>query len=442
MKTTTYHLTQWSGQNTASNTIVSRCLKPLLLFMLCAIHQCATAQVFWQDNFENTSTPDVAAGSTRLSSLNQGFGTPSTSYFKRSSNTASDISLNASFGTTYASMSGSFIWAGENHDAAGGTENALSPVQTIEWTNIDISGKTSISFRGLFAANNVSISWDNGVNTGGSDPVGIASGNNDYILVEYAINSGSYQTLILFMGDNNTSTKILKEDTNNDGLGDGTALNNTLQEFTKTISGTGTTMKIRLTGRCNGSNEEWAVDNFRLSTPVLPVELIRFDAHTEGGTTHLAWTTGEEKNNKGFQIERSRDGRTFQKIGTVNAIGKAGNYTFTDANPIRGTNYYRLRQIDHEGTETLSKVVSVTTESNSLLSAYPNPVSDVLTIETDLSDIKNESSCDFQIINLLGQTIMTGKTAPSSATRFDVSALREGTYFLKMGSEQVKFMKK
>jgi hypothetical protein len=163
---------------------------------------------------------------------------------------------------------------------------------------------------------------------------------------------------------------------------------------------------------------------------VLPVELLKFTATTEGAKNHLTWATASETNNKGFDIERSRDGETFQTIGTVKAIGKAGNYNFIDAEPVNGTNYYRLRQIDFDGTATLSKVVSVTTKGDKHLKVYPTLVSNgFLTVDTE--------GRDYAIYNIFGQQVQSGKTTQ----RLDVSALAKGAYILKVGTEQAKFVK-
>ena len=65
-------------------------------------------------------------------------------------------------------------------------------------------------------------------------------------------------------------------------------------------------------------------------------------------------------------------------------------YNFIDNQPFT-TSYYRLRQIDNDGKETLSKVIAISSKGNFKLKIYPNPVSNVLTIETDLKD-------DYQIL--------------------------------------------
>ena len=174
-----------------------------------------------------------------------------------------------------------------------------------------------------------------------------------------------------------------------------------------------------------------ATDNgLSICSTVLPIELLSFiGKNTEGGNL-LTWTTADEVNNKGFQVERRQvAGDSWAVLGFKTANHKAGTYEFTDNTPL-STSYYRLRQIDNDGKETLSKVISVSQKGNSKLITYPNPVSNVLTVEYT-------EGGNFQVFNLLGQQVMNGK----SAQRIDVSALPEGTYFLKVGVEQVKFVK-
>ncbi|MBL7817975.1 MAG: T9SS type A sorting domain-containing protein [Saprospiraceae bacterium] len=178
---------------------------------------------------------------------------------------------------------------------------------------------------------------------------------------------------------------------------------------------------------------------------VLPVELVSFSGkNTEGGNL-LTWTTANEVNNKGFEIER-RLGGSWETLGFVASNGKAATYEFMDnQTSVRfesspKLNYYRLRQIDNDGTETLSKVISIADKGNNKLRIYPNPVSNLLTVE-------NREGGDFQILNLLGQQVLYGKTPFVSKDSFeggkglDVSALPQGSYVLKIGAEQAQFVK-
>jgi hypothetical protein len=179
---------------------------------------------------------------------------------------------------------------------------------------------------------------------------------------------------------------------------------------------------------------------------VLPVELLSFTGkHTEGGNL-LTWATANEVNNKGFQIERAPQppkgaSPTWEAVGIVNAKGKAATYEFTDKAPFGGWGLYRLRQIDNDGKETLSKVISIAAvETRHALSLHPNPVSNTLTIEFD-SPLWGLGAGNFQILNLLGQQVLSGKTPPSGSGGLDVSALPQGSYVLKVGTEQAKFIK-
>ncbi|MBL7814131.1 MAG: T9SS type A sorting domain-containing protein [Saprospiraceae bacterium] len=176
----------------------------------------------------------------------------------------------------------------------------------------------------------------------------------------------------------------------------------------------------------------------------IPVGLLSFTAAKNDNTTAniLTWATASEVNNKGFEVEKSSDGLRFEKMGFVAGNNKASTYQFLDnltsarieTSPTFLT-YYRLRQIDNDGKETLSKVITIEDKgAKGKLAVFPNPVSNLLTVE-------NTEGGNFQIFNLLGQQVLTGKTPPSGAGGLDVSALPQGTYILKVGAEQAKFIK-
>jgi Secretion system C-terminal sorting domain len=173
----------------------------------------------------------------------------------------------------------------------------------------------------------------------------------------------------------------------------------------------------------------WSPFTMGIKSAVLPIELLSFSGkNTEGGNL-LTWTTANEVNNKGFSVERL-NGSTWENIGFKTANNKASTYQFLDNNPL-STSYYRLRQIDNDGKETFSKTIYIQTNSTKgKLAVYPNPVSNLLTIE-------NTEGGNFEIINLLGQHVLSGK----AASQVDVSALPQGSYVLKVGAEQVKFVK-
>lgn len=180
-------------------------------------------------------------------------------------------------------------------------------------------------------------------------------------------------------------------------------------------------------------------------TGAVPVTWVDFAAYTEGSKNKLTWTTATELNNKGFQIERSPQPAkgaftAWDILGFVApqpAKGAFAHYEFLDAAPPSGAGgtYYRLRQIDYDGTETLSKVVTVSSKgTKGSLKVYPTVVKDILNVVT-------EDKAAYQVFNLLGQQALSGQKPSSGVWGLDVSGLPQGTYIFKVGTEQAKFMK-
>lgn len=120
----------------------------------------------------------------------------------------------------------------------------------------------------------------------------------------------------------------------------------------------------------------------------LPVELSLFGGKKTTKGIQLKWTTVSEKDNNFFEILRSSDGVVFESLNKVLGAGNSStekSYSFTDENPLSGTNYYQLSQVDYNGKSSKSKVIAVrsdleqtgfkiiSTQNNSLVfSAYAN----------------------------------------------------------------------
>jgi len=116
------------------------------------------------------------------------------------------------------------------------------------------------------------------------------------------------------------------------------------------------------------------------------VTLGDYKAYASGsGSVTVTWTTLTEVNNKYFTIDRSSDGSTFTTIDTVAGTNLAGghSYSFVDANPLKGNNYYRLSQTDFDGKTTQFNVLKVSTGASvqSGLHISPNPVSNFVHLE-------------------------------------------------------------
>lgn len=148
------------------------------------------------------------------------------------------------------------------------------------------------------------------------------------------------------------------------------------------VPGTYTTL---LTLTAIDFNDREDTDQFRFFITVdqsLPAELADFQAHvTPKEQVDLAWRTVQEFDNDQFIIERSNNGHTFQEVGAVAGAGTSSTeqqYRYRDHTPFTGQNFYRLRQVDHDGTTTYSKVVEVNTHA--IFKVYPNPADESLSL--------------------------------------------------------------
>ncbi|WP_300666926.1 T9SS type A sorting domain-containing protein [Fluviicola sp.] len=224
--------------------------KLLTLVTLLLVGLYGSAQVqFWSDNFEDSGAP---SSGTRTPSVENSWGSPATRYFFRT-NAINGTSVALQNGD-YIGMEGSKCWAAEDIDAAlNGTNGGQSPQQSITWTSINISGKTGMSFKGLFASENTGTPWE-----------GPLIPPADFMIVEYRIDGGAWTSLVRFFS-NNASNGQLSLETTGDSIGEGAQLTKTFTEYSGLISGTGTTLELRFKGSSNGTGtEEFAFDNFRL----------------------------------------------------------------------------------------------------------------------------------------------------------------------------------
>ncbi|GAB3999257.1 hypothetical protein GCM10028807_48970 [Spirosoma daeguense] len=137
----------------------------------------------------------------------------------------------------------------------------------------------------------------------------------------------------------------------------------------------------------------------------LPVTLLDFSAKPEGDRVQLAWSTTSEQDAETFVIERSRDLNEYVTVGEVRANGttdKRHDYGLTDLNPVIGANYYRLKQIDINGTSHVYKPVSaIIDETAPVVAVYPNPAS----IGQIHLRVWNVSNATIQLLTLTGQPI-------------------------------------
>jgi sugar lactone lactonase YvrE len=167
------------------------------------------------------------------------------------------------------------------------------------------------------------------------------------------------------------------------------------------------------------------------------VHLLSFTASKVSGGSQITWKTENEQNYTYFTVERSTDGgTTFNVLSSVTSSA-LGTYSFLDKAPVKGTDKYRLKIEDLNGTITYSKIVSLDygDSKNSSISniiVYPNPVGNTINLSiVQNSGLINKLSYGIKVINITGSTVKTGKTS-TSAWRENAENLAAGTYIIQV----------
>ena len=129
-----------------------------------------------------------------------------------------------------------------------------------------------------------------------------------------------------------------------------------------------------------GTTNSVRIDRVRIAGTIncpMPVEFASFEGKAVGNRVQLNWATSLERNADRFEIQRSQDAAEFGSIGQVKATGESTQkqvYGFTDEQALSGINYYRLRQVDKDGSVQFSKIIAVTTRPEALaIAVLGNP---------------------------------------------------------------------
>lgn len=198
------------------------------------------------------------------------------------------------------------------------------------------------------------------------------------------------------------------------------------------------------------TTDEMYFDDYYFSDqPFIPVELTSFTAVANNGTVNLTWTTATEVNNQGFEIERRNETSEFNSIGFVQGSGtttEQRSYSYLDQSAEQGVNYYRLKQIDFDGTFSYSDEVAVDVTSPiafDLGQNYPNPFNPSTNIKYSVPEAGNVK---IAVYNLVGEEVailVDGFTqAGTFEVTFDASNLSSGVYLYKLQSANSVMTKK
>ena len=176
-----------------------------------------------------------------------------------------------------------------------------------------------------------------------------------------------------------------------------------------------------------------------------PVTFAKFYGEQSGNVNKLYWVTTEEINNAGFEVEHSTDGITFSDLSFVQTNTATGNsygnlnYQYTDANPYKGNNYYRLKQVDKDGHSTYSAIVSINCNNYKLMSvtAYPNPMKQGSSLSLHLSGIPS-GSYEISMMDMNGVKIFSSNMMYNGIDNAVVPAtntwLPKGLYIIQLAN--------
>ena len=365
-------------------------IRIVFIFCLSLMLNAASAQI--QDNAID-DVGDIAFVAYTTNSLNGMAGFAFVLLDNCPANTSIGFSDDEWTGSSFAPVNeGEIIWTTSAAVAKGTVIKIAGPItagpnSNVTWTNSNSTANIgSISASGQFTT---------------------TSGDQLFAMTGNRTTPG---TLLAFVGTSITATGLVMDGT---GLGTGSSASSNIVLNANAVL---TTQGNKYTGStiCNGTviacktminmTASWgaigalttvagfyaAIPNF-FGGSVLPIELSTFTGKNEKAQNLLSWKTATETNNKGFDIETSKDGVHFQALEFVKGRGTTSetqNYTFTHrlAAKESGILYYRLKQMDFDGQFEYSKIIVVRSEGKqNSIAVYPNPSNGLYTISQNLT---------------------------------------------------------
>ena len=275
-----------------------------------------------------------------------------------------------------------------------------------------------------------------------SAPVVLTTGVATQITAETCVTlpGGNYQSTITLQGTN-LSYQWRRNGMDISNGGDFTIVNtptSTQLTVTNISNHSGAVFSCIITGACGSA--------FSSGCVALPVELMSFAGAWTVAGARLQWETGSEINNKGFEVQRSFDGIDFAPLGFVPGAGttpETRQYEFLDEEAAQipgGVVYYRLRQLDYDGSSNLSDAISVVVPGNAGL--------ELLAFQTGAEGLEvtllsgGERSLRLLLSDGLGRVHVQTRLALSSGqTRLAVphtQHLPPGVYFLQLSDGAIR----
>lgn len=166
-----------------------------------------------------------------------------------------------------------------------------------------------------------------------------------------------------------------------------------------------------------------------ITEAALPVTLVEFIAKRQEKAALLSWLTTYESNSDHFEIERSGDGKQWERIGTIASHRESNekqSYSFVDFNPLPAENLYRLKMVDQDGTHAYSRIQSVTFGGQRDAVLGPNPITVGGKLSIQVSDPSTIAS--IAIFDAKGDQVLSSSWQPE----IDVSRFPSGIYVVRI----------
>ncbi|GAA4011437.1 ESPR-type extended signal peptide-containing protein [Hymenobacter fastidiosus] len=268
--------------------------------------------------------------------------------------------------------------------------------------------------------------------------------NGDVLATSFDVNSGSFNAAAV-VADNGVRTAAITSGTLPDGLElDPVTGQVRVSDRTLLVSGT---FPVTITTVDGNGGITTQVVPLQIGASPLPVELTRFEARAAGFDAQLSWTTAQELDNAGFQVERSLNGIRFEPLTFVAGAGtttQAQHYTFVDAGVGQqhpGVVYYRLRQRDRDGKTSLSpvRVLTFAPAARGPLATsvplFPNPAQAQTTL-----DLTSLPAATYQVtlLDMIGHQVQTYTLAGGRPHTLEVGNLAAGTYLILIQDGRLK----
>ncbi|MDF2455035.1 MAG: benzoate transporter [Cytophagaceae bacterium] len=264
---------------------------------------------------------------------------------------------------------------------------------------------------------------------------------NDTLYYNVDIPTAQTYTIDFRVNSTTASTIAVRTYPGNVLLGTTTSLNTGGTWATRTLTGINLPagqQKIYLTAS-NGAplKLNWLRINCSANCGTLPVTLTSFDVIAlSDHSAQLTWVTASEENNKEFSIEKSHDGINFTEIGMVPSGSNSNlkqEYYFTDEHVAGTTNYYRLKQVDHDGEFSYSPIKSLSRSPQTVVAITPTTI---------LTTLENPQDIYYLITTSTGQVLDRGNYKASSGVmekKLQLRGLSSGIYLIQVATQDIYY---